>query len=159
MKALLLTIISISTIFLVLCLGYYRTWFLEKPAFYWNSFLKQRTSHASLENIRRGRYGTAYTLSMTVKDSIAGMKVKDPLILFEPNGYYRDSLHIDLHMPEPALFYYYTGLHGVWMNSPGVEKANYLVRVNNGRAELEPIRSSEQLQMILARYRKFYPIL
>jgi len=159
MKTLLLTIVSISTIFLVLSLGYNRTWFFDKPLFYWDAFLKQSAYHASLEDIRRARYGQVYMLCMTVKEDVAGMKIKDPLILFEPNGYYRDSLHSDLRMPIPAVFYYYTGLRSVWINSPGVEKANCLVRVENGKAKVEPILSSEQLQAILTRYRKFVPIL
>ena len=90
---------------------------------------------------------------------MAKKKVTNPVILFEPNSYYRDSLHMDLHVPEPAVFYYYTGLRGVWMNSPDVEKANYFVRVNGGEVKLEAIRSSEQLQTILVHYRKFIPIL
>jgi len=159
MKALLLTIVSISTIFLVLGLGYYRTWFRDKPLFYWNAFIGESASHASPEDIRKARYGKAYALCMTVKELVAKKKIKDPLILFEPNGYYRDSLHIDLHMPEPAVFYYYTGLHGVWINSPGVEKANCLVRIENGKAEVEQILSPERLQTILAGYRKFAPFL
>lgn len=159
MKVLLLTIISISSISLVLCLGYNRTWFLDKPLFYWNAFLKERAYHSTPEDIRRARYGAAYALCMTVKETVAQKKIKDPLLLFEPNGYYRDSLHIALRMPEPAVLYYYTGLRGVWTNSPGVEKANCLVRVDNGKVEVDPIISPEQLQTILVRYRKFVPIL
>jgi hypothetical protein len=155
----ILTIISTLTIVLVLGLGYYRSWFVDKPLYYWGAFIRESRSSASLEEIRKARYGLAYTTSMKVKEALAKRNASNPVILFEPNGYYRDSLHMDLRVPEPAVFYYYTGLREVWMNSPGVEKATYFVRVNKADMKLEPIRSPEQLQEILARYRKFMPIL
>jgi hypothetical protein len=155
----ILTIISTLTIVLVLSLGYYRSWFIDNPLYYWGAFVKESRSSASLEEIRKARYGMAYTTSMKVKEALAKRNASNPVILFEPNSYYRDSLHFDLRVPEPAVFYYYTGLREVWMNSPGVEKANYFVRVNKADVQLEPIRSPEQLQEILARYRKFMPIL
>ena len=79
------------------------------------------------------------------------------MILFEPNSYYRDSLHIypSFRAPEPAVFYYYTGLEGVWTNSPNVGKANFLVRLSKKGVNLDEIRSPEQLQRILAYYKIF----
>lgn len=159
MRVFILTIISMLTVALVLGLGYYRVWFVDRPLYYWGAFVKESRSSAGPGQIRKARYGMAYTTSMKVKEVLAKQNASNPVILFEPNSYYRDSLHIDLRVPEPAVFYYYTGLRGVWMNSPGVEKANYFVRVNKADVKLEPIRSPEQLQEILARYRKFMPIL
>ncbi|MDO6435538.1 hypothetical protein Q4E93_33295 [Flavitalea sp. BT771] len=160
MRAFLLTIISTLTVALVLGLGYNRVWFVDKPLYYWGSFIKESRSPAGPGQIRKARYGMAYTVCMQVKEAMAKQPVSNPVLLFEPNGYYRDSLHMDLHLPEPAVFYYYTGLRGVWMHSPGVEKANYFVRCNNkAEVKLEPIGSSGQLQIILARYQKFLSIL
>ena len=87
--------------------------------------------------------------------------IANPVILFEPNSYYRDSLHIypNVRAPEPAVFYYYTGLEGVWTNSPDVGRANYLVRVTKKGVALEAIHNPAALQQILAYYRKFTPIL
>jgi len=64
-----------------------------------------------------------------------------------------------VHAPEPAVFYYYTGLEGVWTNSPDVGKANYLVKVTKKGVTLDAIKNPEQLRQILAFYRKFTPIL
>jgi len=57
------------------------------------------------------------------------------------------------------VFYYYTGLEGVWTNSPHVDKANFLLRISRNGAALDTIRSPRQLQEILARYKKYPPIL
>jgi len=159
MKVFLLTAVSVSTIALVLSLGYYRTWFLDKPLAYWDAFRMESSSHAGIEEIRQSRYGLAYTISMKIKEAVEKKKMGDPVILFEPNSYYRDSLHMDLHVPEPAVFYYYTGLRSVWMNSPDIGKANYLIRVAGREVKMDMIRSPEQLQRIIAHYQKFIPIL
>src|SRR5947209_54266 len=149
MKLLLLTMVSASAIVLLFITGPYRTWFRDRPLDYWNSFRKEFVSHASPEAIRRARYGNAYVLSMAIKDTILQQQIQDPVLLLEPNSYYKDSLHMDLHMPEPAVFYYYTGLHSVWMNSPNVQKANCLVRIVKGLVHVSPIRNPEQLRQII----------
>jgi hypothetical protein len=62
-------------------------------------------------------------------------------------------------MPEPAVFYYYTGLEGVWINSPDAVNANYLVRFTSKGVTLDLIKTPEQRQKILDFYKKFPPIL
>jgi hypothetical protein len=99
---------------------------------------------------------------MKVKEVVEKRKMPHAIILFEPNSYYRDSLHIydAIRAPEPAVFYYYTGLTGVWTNSPDVKKANFIVRISKTKGvTLDDIRSPEQLQQILARFKKYPPIL
>jgi len=159
MKRLLLTIISTSILLLLLAFGHYRDWFLDKPLDYWYGFCAEVRHPGSPEEVRRVRYGLPYTLSMKIQEAAKAGQLHDPVFLFEPNSFYHDSLHIDLRMPEPALFYYYTGLQGVWMNSPTVQKANYLVVIRKGEVKIEHIQTPRQLQEILTRYRSFTPIL
>lgn len=158
MKIFLLTVISFLLVILVLNAGFYKTWFADKPMEYWTEFLKQRDDTANAEKIMADRYGFGYTVSIKIKEYIVRKKISNPVILFEPNSYYRDSLHLQIRVPEPAVFFYYTGLRGVWVTSPEVNKANYLVRISQKGVNLDLIRSPQQLQQILARYQKF-PIL
>jgi hypothetical protein len=161
MKGLLLSAVAFLAILAVLNVGYYQEWLRSKPLQYWSEFLKEKEDTASETTIKSQRYGVVYTISMRVLDAVRKKKVAHPVILFEPNSYYRDSLHIypNLHAPEPALFYYYTGLEGVWTNSPNVNKATFLLRIWKKGAGLDSIRSPQQLQEILARYKKYPPIL
>ena len=161
MKSLILTLVSFLLILLTLNVGYYPTWFRSKPVGYWNDLMKEINDTLDPSGIMKSRYGVSYLISMRVKEVMQKKGVSHPVILFEPNSYYRDSLHIypNVHAPEPAVFYYYTGLEGVWINSPDVEKANYLVKVTKKGVTLDAIRTPEQLQQILAFYRKFTPIL
>jgi hypothetical protein len=161
MKGLILSIAALLAILLVLNLGYYQEWFRTKPLQYWSDFLKEKDDTASEFTIRAQRYGITYTISMRVLDAIRKKNLPRAVILFEPNSYYRDSLHIypNIKAPEPAVFYYYTSLEGVWTNSPDVNKANFLLRITKKGAVLDSIRSPQHLQEILARYKKYPPIL
>jgi hypothetical protein len=161
MKGFLLSLAACGTILLVVNLGYYREWFRSKPLQYWSEFLKQKSDTADEFALRVQRYGFVYTVSMRVRDAVRKKKLLHPVILFEPNSYYRDSLHIypSVHAPEPSVFYYFTGLEGVWINSPHVNRANFLLRITRKGAVLDTIRSPEHLQEILDRYKKYPPIL
>ncbi|HTI07089.1 MAG TPA: hypothetical protein VL832_01000 [Puia sp.] len=159
MKIFLLTVLSFVTIILILNAGYYKVWFVEKPMQYWTDFLKEKDDTAGIEGRMTARFGLNYTICAKVKEYMTKKKIVNPVILFEPNSYYRDSLHIQVRVPEPAVFYYYTGLKGVWTTSAEVNKANYLVRISKKGVNLDQIRTPEQLQQILARYQKFTPIL
>ncbi|HLZ88145.1 MAG TPA: hypothetical protein VKQ52_12915 [Puia sp.] len=161
MKGFLLSIVAFLLIFLVLNFGYYQEWFRSKPVQYWSDFLKEKGDTSSEFAIKMQRYGFGYTVSIRVQDAMQKKKVAHPVILFEPNSYYRDSLHIypNIRAPEPAVFYYYTGMEGVWTNSPDVNRANFLLRITKKGAGLDTIKSPQQLQEILARYKKYPPIL
>jgi hypothetical protein len=161
MKVILLTIISILLVTIVLNAGYYKDWFQSKPEQYWSDLQKEIDDTSGEMTIKKQRYGLSYTVSMRVKEVLEKKKVAHPVILFEPNSYYRDSLHIlgTMRAPEPAVFYYYTGLEGVWTNSPDVSKANYVVRVTKKGVSLDAIKSPQDLQQILDRYKKYPPTL
>jgi hypothetical protein len=159
MKSFLLTVLSFFFILLLLNVGHYKEWFQAKPLQYWGDFLVQWNDTSGAVEIMKDRYGISYTMSIKIKEVVAKNKVAHPVILFEPNSYYRDALHIQIRVPEPAVFYYYTGLEGVWTNSPNVGKANFLLRVSNKGAVLDDIKSPEQLQKILLFYKKFTPTL
>ena len=161
MKGFLLTIISALLVILVLNLGYYKDWFQAKPLQYWTDFLKEKDDTLSTEGIMASRYGISYTMSMKIKRVLEEKHVVHPIILFEPNSYYRDSLHIypKIRVPEPAVFYYYTGLEAVWTNSPNVNKANLFLRISKKGVNLDEIHTPEQLHRILDFYKKYPPTL
>ena len=161
MKAFVLTLVSFLLVLIVINAGYYQDWFKARPVQYWSDFFKEKDEPMDPVAIMKSRYGISYLISVSVKDAIIKKRVANAVILFEPNGYYRDSLHIypKVRAPEPAVFYYYTGLEGVWVNSPDAEKANYLVRVTKKGVTLDAIRNRDELEKLLAFYRKYPPIL
>jgi hypothetical protein len=160
-KAFILTTVSFLLILVTINIGYYPEWFKSRPVSYWNDLLKESRDTLDLNGIRRTRYGISFVISEKVSEAIAKRNVQHPVILFEPNSYYRDSLHIypKIHAPEPAVFYYYTGLEGVWINSPDAGKANFVVRVTKKGVTLDAIHSPEELKRVLDFYKRYPPIL
>jgi hypothetical protein len=62
----------------------------------------------------------------------------------------------DFATVEPAIYYYFTGMRGVWPNSPGVEKANAVVIPDgHGKVMLKRISGKDELNMILADLKKY----
>jgi hypothetical protein len=161
MKGFLLTLAAFAAIFLILNAGYYKDWFESKPEQYWSQFLKEKDDTLDQVGIMKERYGVAYTICLKVKEAVGKKKIAHPIILFEPNSFYRDSLHIysQVHAPEPAVFYYYTGLESVWTNSPNVSKANLFLRISKKGVNLDEIHTPEQLHRILDFYKKYPPTL
>ena len=159
MKSVLLTALSFALILLLVNIGFYKEWFQDKPLRYWQDFLKEKDDTANIQAIRAERYGFNYTMCMRIKEVLEKKKAGHAIILFEPNSYYRDSLHLTIHVPEPAVFYYYTGLEGVWINSPDAVKANFLVRISGKGVRLDAIKTPGQRQQILDFYKKYPPIL
>jgi len=159
MKSFLLTAVSFLAVLIILNLGYYGTWFRGWPLQYWDDFRKESGNKASRQDILNERYGPVYSMCMQVKAIMEEKKIANPLILLEPNSYYQDSLHIPVRVPLPPVFYYYTGLKSVWMNSPDAGKANFLMRITKGGMNLEEITSPGQLRQILKDYQSFTPIL
>src|ERR1700743_1654734 len=141
MKTFILTAVSFLLILVTINVGYYSTQFNTRPLQYWSDFSKEKDVTDPVE-IMKGRYGISYTIATKGKETVEKKVVAHPIILFEPNGYYRDSLHIypKVRAPEPAVFYYYTGMEGVWVNSPDVEKANFIVRVGKKGVTLDAIK-------------------
>ncbi|MES1161298.1 MAG: hypothetical protein ABUM51_11105, partial [Bacteroidota bacterium] len=91
MKIFLLTVVSFLLIILILNAGYYKVWFVEKPVQYWTDFMNQKDDTASLESIMTTRFGLNYTICAKIKEYMTKKKITNPVILFEPNSYYRDS--------------------------------------------------------------------
>ncbi|HXD78160.1 MAG TPA: hypothetical protein VN616_10160 [Puia sp.] len=161
MKGFILTVISFLIVLVVINTGFYGDWFRTRPVKYWSDFLKEKDDTLTPEGIMKARYGITYTIAMSVKQVVEQRHISHPVILLEPNSYYRDSLHIypNVRAPEPAVFYYYTGMEGVWINSPDTSKVNLLVRVSKKGVKLDIIHSPQERERILAYYRKYTPIL
>ena len=61
-------------------------------------------------------------------------------------------------VPEPAVFYYFTGVKSVWANSPDAQRANYEVYVGGpGKVLLIPITSKVHLDSLIAIYKPLLP--
>ncbi len=133
-------------------IGYNKTWF-AKVAYYWNDFITQKDSDLTEEQIKEERWGPGYKISMQIKDLMAQRKVQHPVLLFEPNTYLEKTA--GFKMPEPIVFYYFTGIKAVWTNSRSVAEATHIVRFRKSRMYIDSIPSKEVLQQLITSYKAF----
>lgn len=124
--------------------------------------ITEQFQKTSLDQRKERRYGNTYNLVTFIKKTLDTSKFNksEPIILLPPNNYLA-SKHLDMfHLPEPAEFYYHSGIKSVWTTSPDVEKANWVI-LPQGTASLVfvPITSPAQLHEILDSFKKFKPTL
>lgn len=112
----------------------------------------------NIEYQKNARYGGQYYACRYVKKYCEEKGLKDPIILFEPNTYYTQN-KIRFKAPEPIIFYYFTGLKGVWMDSKNIGSASLFVMVTNDNFSVVTIESKEQLDEIINTYKKYKPSL
>lgn len=154
-KEIYLLFLSLLLIFIVFNFGYYKIWFKDRILQYWESF-KIEKENTDLEIRKINRYGNAYVISKTITSFFEQNKIKDPLVLLPPTSYFA-SFGIDYHVPEPAVFYYYTGLKTIWPNANHNDllKAKWFVRVDSTQLYIDMIPNQIKLDSILLTLKKY----
>ena len=121
---------------------------------YWQSFAyesKHLDKHERLEY----RFGNDYVFSRQVAGQfIRSGSYDTALLLLPPTNYFR-ARGIAYHVPEPAVFYYYTGLKTVWANSDEAIKANWYLRASGSELIVEQVTDRKQLQDTINMFKKF----
>jgi len=153
MKKILLTLVSIAFIASLSQLNRYHEWQLKLEE-YWQAFEEQKNELSVEERMNFYNNGYAYRDCMEIKRHIDAAGAADALILFPPESYFKKE-HIDFIPPEPAVFYYLTGLSSTHFNSAIARNANFFVHINNQEIRTVRIKSPAQLAQIIAYYQKY----
>jgi hypothetical protein len=148
---LLLLVTGLLSIAVVIAVNW--PWF-NKITGYWKDF-KAQLAEPDPEVRKATRYGSAYTVSKTIATALerAGTK-EQALVLVPPTSYFKAN-GIDYHVPEPAVFYYFTALKTVRPDTKDTAHINYVVSVENSDIAVKKVRDKQQLSNILAEYRKY----
>ena len=132
----------------------YRTWLADIIKA--DLKIKQQLKFMNEEGRKKVRWGVPYKLSKQIYDYFIRYKinVKEVIVLLPPNELMkRNALKVSI--PEPVVFYYYTGIKAKWANSPGAEDANYFVNIQNGEVIIAPVKSVEELNAVLSEFRQY----
>lgn len=155
-KNVLLSFLSVLALFLFFLLPRNKEWFNERIIGNWNSFRNQRHS-LDIEQRKIKRWGSSYTLSKQIANYIATKHdLGNALVLLPPSSYFKER-KVDYNVPEPAVFYYYTGLKTTWVNSDSALKANWMVVADSGNLKLIPVIDKKTLLDNLLIFKK-YPL-
>lgn len=81
---------------------------------------------------------------------------KIALVLIPPSDYFKER-GVDFDVPEPAVFYYYTGLKTTWITSPDTAKANWMIIAGNGHYKIVPVLDKSTMYDSIKVFKK-YPV-
>ena len=142
---------SILVIIIFFSIPYYNHWLYEK--IFNQYFIDDLTGmDEGYRNLKR--FGYSYSVFSDVKKVLEHQK--NVVMLLPPNDYVLEKNVGDLVIPEPAVFYYFTGLKSISANSPEAPRANwYLLPRGPGDVIVKKKDNIQNPDSVLARFRKY----
>ena len=153
-KELILSLIGIAAIVGFFMLPPYHEWMNERIIAYYHDFTWQKNKMGMTQRMA-DRFEGDYTYSKQIAAFFDKKKSKQNVLVLVPPTDYFDQHDIEYHVPEPIVFYYYTGLKTVWPNSSNANQANWYVRVNNGKIVVDSIINRQSFADTLTALKKF----
>lgn len=131
-----------------------RKWATERIFTYYREFPAQK-NRLDRETRMSRRFGNSYTLSKEIaRQFLQKSSVPDALILIPPPAYFT-RMGIYYPVPEPAVFYYYTGLKTIWPDSKDAITARWYVRINDRQITVDSVTDKRVLQDTITAYQKW----
>lgn len=156
-RKLLLTVISVLFLFFMFRIEAYKIW-LETRVLDALTRIPSQLVYMEPEERMAIRLGNSYVVSKNIAEHLRKLGAADTAIILLPPNEYIKKQNVDFPAPEPVVFYYYTGLRGLWTISSDVDKCNYAVVISEGgNMQLVPV-TPHQLQQILTEYKKYKAI-
>lgn len=153
-KAFILLVAAVVALLIFFGLEPNKLWLNQRIMPYWDDFKEQKLN-LDLEERKLARYQTDYLFAKNVtgffeKRGVAG-KV---LVLMPPTEYFKAN-NLEIHVPEPAVFYYFTGLKTIWANSPEASKANWFISAKNGGLVFDSVANKQVLLDTIAAFNNY----
>lgn len=152
-KTILLFLISLASLFLFFLVPKNREWLNKRVIAYWNDFRKNR-NNTDPEQRKIARWESDYIFSKEIANHFPKDSDAKVLVLLPPSQYFTDR-KINFHVPEPAVFYYYTGLKTAWITSEKAMQANWIVVVREKKLECIPVTDRQMLADSIASFKKY----
>jgi hypothetical protein len=150
-KKINLFLISVLILIVFLAIPVYNDWMNTKLL---GDNIFQQMGHMKLEERKMSRYGFSYVIYQNIAKRVTDPK--NAVILMPPEEYLKTINVKKFASPEPATFYYYTGLVSVWANSPDVGRANWELMVRGDQQiAIRKITDRRNLDSIVTFYKKY----
>lgn len=153
-KKIILLVGSVACITLFFLLPANRLWLQTRIIAPLHDFSKE---YRNLDEAQRMQYrfGFVYKYSREIELSLKQKgKAKTALVLLPPTGYFK-SHHIAYEVPEPVVFYYFTGIRTLWVTCSNAGEANWYVKAVNGQIIIDSVTNTQALRDSLAKFKKY----
>lgn len=129
----------------------YKT-FLDNRLVAFKDEISEDFEHMSYEDRKMARFGATYVYTQQVKKYFDSLKPKNLQILLAPNDYL-EANNFQAMMPEPIVYYYYTGLRTVYPNAKDVYKSTYAFTMGGDHLLLKMLKNKEDIDNVLMSYK------
>lgn len=145
-KALVSTVVGIILLFIVK--GFNSDFFEGRVMKYWDDYKEQKFD-LDIKTRLETRYGGSYSYSKIITEIVrkAGAQPQDVLLM--PSSNYFKSKGLDYNVPEPTVFYYFTGMKTVWQNQKMDPLPKWFCYFDKGNVTPIKINNKTQLDSIL----------
>lgn len=155
-NSIVLTFASVLLLVWFCLLPHNRQWFNQRIIGYWNDFLIQKND-LNTEHRKIKRWEESYATSKQIADFFSREQDIDSVLVLIPPPSYFTQRKLYYPVPEPAVFYYYTGLKTTWAKSSEASKANWLVTVDNGSLKFVHVSNRQMVLDSIDAFKK-YPV-
>jgi hypothetical protein len=153
-KNITLFAIAVILISLFFLLPRNRDWMAQRILTYWNEFQHQK-AETSLEKRKAERYETSYTYSKWISNYFEKKGIKNKVVVLLPPASYFESKGIDYPVPEPVVFYYFTGLKTVRSIDSTAQQATWFVHAGKNTLIIDSFPNRQSLKDSLDSFSKF----
>lgn len=153
-KAFILLVAAVISMLIFFGIEPNKLWFTQRIIPYWEEYKEQKLN-LDLEERKLARYQTDYLFAKNVTGFFEKRGNANKVLLLLPPSDYFVANGLQIHVPEPAVFYYMTGLKTIWANSPEASKANWVITAKNGGLGFDSVINKQVLQDTIAAFKKF----
>lgn len=100
------------------------------------------------------RFGNGYTYSVTLAEMMKKNNEHDAVLLMPPTNYFTKR-GLTYHVPEPAVFYYFTGIKTVWVDSREAINAEWFAHVEGKEIVISKGDNKKALQDTITAFKKY----
>jgi hypothetical protein len=153
-KTFVLLVASIISLLIFFALEPNKMWLDQRIMPYWQDYQEQKLN-LDLEERKLARYQTDYIFAKNITGFFEKRgTVANTLVLLPPTDYFKEH-GLQIHVPEPAVFYYYTGLKTIWANSPEANKATWYITARDGGLQFDSVTNQQALRDTIASFNKY----
>lgn len=153
-KTFILLVASIISLLIFFGLEPNKVWLDQRIMPYWQDYQEQRLN-LDLEERKLSRYQTDYIFAKNVTGFFEKRGTAGKSLVLLPSTDYFNAHGLQIHVPEPAVFYYYTGLRTVWANSPEASKATWYITARDGGLQFDSVTNQQALRDTIASLNKY----
>jgi hypothetical protein len=153
-KAFILLVASVISLLIFFGMEPNKMWLNQRIMVYWEDYQEQKLN-LDLEERKLARYQSDYEFARNVTDFFEKRgTVAKALVLLPPSDYFKAN-GIQVHVVEPSIFYYFTGLKTIWATSPEATKANWYITTKDGRLVFDSVTNQQVLRDTIASFNKY----